>query len=204
LDVKKKESITVKYSYDSYIEALKRLKPIMPIKNATISTFNGQLANAPRKYRNGFHQGFDFYEGFCSVKIEKGTPVVAIGDGRIIRADTDYVEVEPKKRETLLQEAHNLSYTLDSTLDILRGRQIWVDHGHNIVSRYCHLSGIDSEIAKYVTKGEIIGFVGGTGTKSKVPHLHFEIRLGDDFLGKGKSPREIREIINYIFGTEKK
>lgn len=203
-DKKIKETMSEDYSFSDYIEALKDLKPVIPIKNATISTFYGQLPNAPRKYRNGFHEGFDFYDGFCSVKIKEGTPVLAIGDGRVIRADTDYIEIAPEKRELLLKEAHNIGYTPDSTLDILRGRQIWIDHGHNIVSRYCHLSGIHSEIGKDIKKGDIIGFVGGSGTKSKVPHLHFEIRLGEDFLGKGKKPKEIREIINDIFRTNKK
>lgn len=174
-------------------------QPILPIKNAQISKNDSQLPNAPRAYRCGFHEGFDFYNGYCGAKIENGTPVLAIADGEIRRADRNYTEIEQGKRAQLLEEAHNLGFTSDSTLDILRGRQVWLDHGNGIVTRYCHLSRVPQGLRGKVKKGDVIGFVGSSGTKSKTPHLHFEIRIGKDFLGKGKSPEEIREIMEVIF-----
>lgn len=185
--------------YDEQISALRRMEPVLPIKDAHITTFDGQLPNAPRKYRGGSHEGFDFYNGFCGVRIEKSTPVLAVADGKVVRADTNYTEIKPERREMLLKEAHSLGFTPDSTLDILRGRQVWLDHGSGIVSRYCHLSAIPAGLKGKVKKGNIVGFVGGSGTKSKVPHLHFEIRLGKDFFGKDKTPSEIREIMKEIF-----
>lgn len=185
-------------SYDEYIDALKKMGAILPIKGAYITKNVNLLPDAPRNYRCGSHEGFDFYNGFCGVKIENGTPILAIANGEIIRADTNYIDIEPEKREALLKEVRNLGFTPDSTLDVLRGRQVWISHGNGIVTRYCHLSRISKGLKGKVTKGDIIGFVGGSGTKSKTPHLHFEIRLGKDFLGKGKPPKEIRDLVKEI------
>ena len=200
-DMKLGDNIEVKkeLSYDDYIKILKGMKPILPIKGSHITTSTGQLPNAPRKYRYGIHEGFDFYDGFCGVKIEKGTPVLAISNGKVIRADTNYKEIGAGKRKELLKEARQLGYTPETTLDILRGRQVWLEHSNGIITRYCHLSGISKEIKVDVQKGNILGFVGGSGTSSKTPHLHFEIRLGKDFLGKGKSPEEIKQLMDEIF-----
>ncbi len=186
-------------SLDDYIRELKNLKPMLPIANSHVATFDGQLPNAPRKYRNGYHEGFDFYDGFCGVEIENGTPVQAIADGEVMRADTLYVEIETEKRSTLLEEAKERGFTSAATLDILRGRQVWIDHGEGIVTRYCHLSGIQHGLKGPVLKGDTLGFVGGSGTKSKTPHLHFEICFGDDFFGKGMKPDEIRALMAEVF-----
>jgi murein DD-endopeptidase MepM/ murein hydrolase activator NlpD len=195
----KEETEKRKLTLEERIELLRTLKPVMPIENATFTSFYGQLPNAPRAYRNGYHEGIDFYDGFCSVKIEEGTPVLAIADGEIIRVDSHYVEIDPEERDKLLQEAHEVGDTPESTLDLLRGRQVWIDHGNGIITRYCHLSGVESGVKGSVEKGTVIGFVGGSGTKSKTPHLHFEIRLGDDFLGRGNSPEENKKLLDDIF-----
>ncbi|MCK4234712.1 M23 family metallopeptidase [candidate division WOR-3 bacterium] len=186
-------------SYEERIEILKEsIEELVKVANRD-TRFHGQLPNAPRKYRNGFHEGIDFYDGFCGVKIEEGTPVLSIADGKVIRVDKQYVEISIEKRDELLAEAYNCGYTPDSTLDILRGMQVWIDHRNGIVTRYCHLSKINPGLKGEVKKGEIIGFVGGSGTKSKTPHLHFEIRIGEDFLGKGKSTDENLKLLEEIF-----
>ena len=63
-DIVKKE-----LSLKERIEALKALKPIIPIEGATFTNFNGQLPNAPRSYRHGYHEGIDFYNGFCCNRV---------------------------------------------------------------------------------------------------------------------------------------
>ena len=195
----KKEVPESELSYDEHINALKKMEPILPIKGAYITKNNNQLPNVPRDYRCGSHEGFDFYNGFCGVKIENGTPILAIANGEIIRADTVYTDFETEKREVLLKEAHSIGFTPDPTLDVLRGRQVWISHGNGIVTRYCHLSRIPKGLKGKITKGDIVGFVGGSGTKSKIPHLHFEIRLGKNFLGKGKTRKEIRDLVEEVF-----
>lgn len=194
-----KEMIEEKMSFQEQIDALKQMSPILPIEGSFVSQNDNHLPNAPREYRHGFHEGLDFYNGFCGAKIENGTPVVAISDGEIIRADTNYIEIESERREKLLKETHSIGFTPDSTLDVLRGRQVWLDHGSGIVTRYCHLSLIPSGLKGRIRKGEIVGFVGGSGTKSKIPHLHFEVRIGKYYLGKNKNADEIRKLIEEIF-----
>ena len=81
-----------------------------------------------------------------------GTPVIAAADGTITRASV------------------NGGY----------GNVIYIDHSGNRQTRYAHLNayadGIRSGVA--VSAGDVIGYVGTTG-RSTGPHLHFELRVGD-------------------------
>jgi murein DD-endopeptidase MepM/ murein hydrolase activator NlpD len=199
---KEEEALEKELTFEEYVALLKQLEPCMPIEGSHFTSFEGQLPNAPRAYRNGYHEGFDFYDGFCGVKIEEGTPVVAIASGSVVRLDTVYEEIDPREREKLLAEAKELGGTPESTQDKLRGRQVWVDHGNGIVTRYCHLSGVVSDLPRNLAGGLVIGYVGGSGTKSKTPHLHFEVRFGDSFFGKDMAPKEIRKLAVGIFGGE--
>ena len=77
-----------------------------------------------------------------------------------------------------------------------------IDHGNGIVTRYCHLSRVVNDLPQVVARGTVIGFVGGSGTKSKTPHLHFEIRFGETFFGKDMSPEDIRKLAMELFSRE--
>ena len=75
------------------------------------------------------------------------------------------------------------------------------------MTRYVHLSGIAAEITegKKVRAGDLIGYVGNSGTEPGVmgtrdgAHLHFELRIDDRYFGEGMSYAEIREEGNRIF-----
>ncbi|HTF82125.1 MAG TPA: M23 family metallopeptidase [Cytophagales bacterium] len=54
------------------------------------------------------------------------------------------------------------------------GNQIEIDHGYGMKTKYAHLSRFNTSLGKRVKRGEVIGFVGNTGTSS-APHLHYEI-----------------------------
>jgi hypothetical protein len=54
------------------------------------------------------------------------------------------------------------------------GNVIYIDHAGDYQSRYAHLSGFAVKAGR-VAQGQLIGYVGNTGTSSG-PHLHFEIR----------------------------
>ncbi len=54
------------------------------------------------------------------------------------------------------------------------GNMITIKHNDIYTTRYAHLKSIDVKQGDKVTKGQIIGIVGNTGT-STAPHLHYEI-----------------------------
>jgi murein DD-endopeptidase MepM/ murein hydrolase activator NlpD len=56
------------------------------------------------------------------------------------------------------------------------GNMIDVDHGGGVVTRYAHLSRIDTKKDAAIRAGDQIGRVGMTG-RTTGPHLHFEVRL---------------------------
>ena len=102
----------------------------------------------------GFGQRMDplsgegaFHSG-VDISASMGTEVAATADGVIIFAD----------RES--------GY----------GKEILIDHGAGITTRYGHLSQIYVVVGQQVAQGQIIGAVGRTG-KTTGPHLHYEVRI---------------------------
>jgi hypothetical protein len=58
----------------------------------------------------------------------------------------------------------------------IRGGLVIIDHGLGVTSEYMHLSGILVQEGQRVSRGQVIGQLGGTGFASG-PHLHWEIRV---------------------------
>jgi murein DD-endopeptidase MepM/ murein hydrolase activator NlpD len=56
------------------------------------------------------------------------------------------------------------------------GREIVLNHGHDVLTLYGHLSSIAVIPGQHVTRGQVIGYVGQSG-RSTGPHLHYEVRL---------------------------
>lgn len=56
------------------------------------------------------------------------------------------------------------------------GKHIIIDHGFGYSTIYAHLSNFNVKVGQKVQRGDIIGFVGNTGT-SVANHLHYEIKL---------------------------
>jgi murein DD-endopeptidase MepM/ murein hydrolase activator NlpD len=54
------------------------------------------------------------------------------------------------------------------------GKMILVDHGFGYSTVYGHLSQFNVKPGQKVKRGELIGFVGSTGTSTH-PHLHYEV-----------------------------
>ena len=54
------------------------------------------------------------------------------------------------------------------------GKWILIDHGFGYETLYGHLNGFNVKIGDKVKRGNVIGFVGNTGT-STGPHLHYEV-----------------------------
>lgn len=54
------------------------------------------------------------------------------------------------------------------------GRWIMIDHGFDYKTMYAHLSGFNVKVGELVKRGQVIGYVGNSGT-STGPHLHYEV-----------------------------
>lgn len=181
----------------------------MPIVGASLPAADRLLPGARRDYRFGVHQGFDMYEGQIGVPTGYGGPVVAARSGRVARADVDYVELTPEQYAEAIATSRAAGTTPPRELDLLRGRQVWIDHGQGIITRYAHLSSIAPEIVvgKEVAAGDIVGFVGNSGMEDATTgsragaHLHFELRIDDRYLGQDMTPEQVREVAGRILGV---
>lgn len=180
---------------------------IFPLAGACLPTSDNLLPNAPRPYRAGIHEGIDFYDGLACAAIAAGTPVLAAKAGTVVRADWDYQEITAAEMEDLLTASQEQGYTDAESLDRFRGRQVWIDHGGGIVTRYAHLAAIAAglEVGSLVEAGQVIGYVGNSGTPEGVSdpnaenHLHFEIRIGDSYLGQGLPVEQVRALLQQAF-----
>jgi murein DD-endopeptidase MepM/ murein hydrolase activator NlpD len=167
---------------------------VIPIEGAELPTDAELLPNASRDYRGGTHEGID-------VAAPLGTPVRAVAAGTVVRIDHDFTDWEEDAREAALAEAVTLGHTPAATLDRIRGRQVWIDHGHGILSRYAHLSAVADalSVGDPVELGQVIGAVGASGYPEGGPHLHLEIRVANRFLGEGLAGDALREAIGAAF-----
>jgi len=78
---------------------------------------------------------------------ESGTEIYATGDGKV-------VEVTRSSR----------GY----------GNHVLIDHGYGYKTLYAHMSKFNVRRGQEIKRGQIIGYVGSTGT-SVAPHLHYEV-----------------------------
>jgi murein DD-endopeptidase MepM/ murein hydrolase activator NlpD len=180
---------------------------IFPIEGACLPNVDKLMPNAPREYRAGIHEGVDFYAGYNCATVLEGTPVKAAKAGTVVRADHSFVEMNADQLQELLNRSIAQGFTDTEGLDRFRGRQVWVDHGGGIVTRYCHLSAIPTAIREgaQVNAGDLVGYVGDSGTPEAVTapgteiHLHFELRVGDSFLGAGLPADQVRKLYEQAF-----
>jgi murein DD-endopeptidase MepM/ murein hydrolase activator NlpD len=84
------------------------------------------------------HRGVDY-------AADRGTPVMAAGDGKVIKA----------------------------AYDKYNGHHVFIQHGEKYVTKYLHFTKRKVKNGQIVKQGQLIGTVGSTGLASG-PHLHYE------------------------------
>jgi len=183
---------------------------IYPIEGGCLPQGDQLMPNAPRDYRSGVHEGVDFYGYDNCVSITTETPVLAAKDGTILRVDTAYTDLTPDELDAANQRIAAGEPNAPDILDLFRGRQVWVDHGDGIITRYAHLSGIAPGIAEgqQIAAGTVIAYVGDSGTPESLSnpgqevHLHWELRAGETFLGAGLPPEDVRAMYERAFASQ--
>lgn len=178
-----------------------------PIEGACLPEDDNLLPGAQREYRKAIHEGLDFYDADNCTFIGLDTEVLAAKAGTVVRADRDYEDLTAERLAELEELIASGDADDPEIEDAFRGRQVWIDHGDGTVARYAHLAGIADGIEKgvEVEQGELIAYVGDSGTPESVTdpdteaHLHFEIRVGDQYLGQGHPPDEVRRLYEQAF-----
>lgn len=180
---------------------------IYPIRGACLPGDDTLMPNAPREYRGGVHEGVDFYGYDNCTGVELGAPAVAVKDGVVIRADESYHDLTQEELDAANQRIADGHANDADVIDLFRGRQVWIDHGNGVVTRYAHLEGIPPGIRQGVTvvQGQTVGLIGDSGTPESLSapdteiHLHWELRAGDGFLGAGLPPDQVRALYEGLF-----
>lgn len=126
-------------SLDSQKNLLASTPAIWPADGLVTSDFGNR--RSPFTGLTEFHKGLD-------IAAEKGTPVMATANGKVIFAD--------KKGP--------------------HGNLLIIDHGHGMVTRYAHLSKFLKKVGDSVKRGEEVALIGNTG-RSTGPHVHYEVRV---------------------------
>jgi len=150
-------------SFDEMIQLAKRKEDMLKSVPAILPIANEDLTRTASGYGLRVHPIYKiikFHSGM-DFTAPAGTDVYATGDGVI-------ASVQSSQRGL--------------------GKNIIIDHGFGYVSIYAHLSNFNVRPGQKVRRGDVIGYVGNTGT-SVANHLHYEIKLN----GRNVDP------VNYYF-----
>ena len=179
-----------------------------PVPGAKVPQDDRFLPTADRPYRKGINQGFVFNTDGIGIPVNYGTPVIAAADATVVRSDIDFQELSPTQWRSLLDKV-GASGAEESELDKLRGRQIWLRLEDGRLLRYGHLSNIKPglEESTRVYRGQVIGYVGNSGTDDGVSgttrgaRLQFEVWQADNtFFGQGtESIDQVRSAATALF-----
>ncbi len=107
----------------------------------------GRVASSFGEREDPFNGEGAFHSGI-DIDAPYGTPVRAAADGDVVGA----------------------------SMSAGYGREVVLDHGHDLRTVYGHLSAMAVLPGQHVTRGQVIGYVGQSG-RATGPHLHYEVRV---------------------------
>lgn len=179
-----------------------------PIDHAEVSTVDSHLPGAERAYRNGVHEGIDWYDYASGVEITTDTPIYGMAEGKVVRVDHDFEEYSSvEERLADLDIAAEAGETPEYILDRLRGKQVWVQYDNGVMNRFAHLDSIPEglELGESIDEHTVIGYVGNTGTSASVAntddglHLHHDLLIYGDLFFEPLTEDETIEVLQEIF-----
>jgi murein DD-endopeptidase MepM/ murein hydrolase activator NlpD len=193
--------------YPSHLDPKDLRGFVQPLQGACLPSRDVVMPNAARAWRHGTNEGVDYYNGDVCAAVHAGDPVLAMADGVVVRADLNYQDLTALQFDVLAAKTATETTTDPQTLDAYGGRQVWIDHGNGVVTRYQNLSSIRRgiDVGVDVTAGQVIGTVGESGIPESVTapgtqvHLHVEVRVGANFLGQGLPPDQVRALYERLF-----
>lgn len=117
-------------------------------------------------FRNVVHTGID-------IPLKVGSPVFAAGSGRVAWSGFGLLSGETNRNDP-----YGLAVVI---------RHDFGYQGQTLYTVYGHLSETNLVIGQPIESGEVVGLSGATG-KVTGPHLHFEVRIGDNSFSRSRNP----------------
>lgn len=151
LDIIRKKIYIQSKSFDELINLALRKEEMLSSIPAILPIYNKDLTRTASGYGLRVHPIYKiikFHSGM-DFTAPTGTEVYATGNGtvnNVLRSKRGY------------------------------GNHIIIEHGFGYSSLYAHLDGFNVKKGQKVRRGDVIGYVGSTGT-SLAPHLHYEVKL---------------------------
>lgn len=136
-------------SYDEIVRLAKNKSKMLASIPAIQPVTNRELTMLVSGFGMRIHPIYKLkrmHEG-CDFAAPKGTPIYATGDG--------IVKITRKNAGGY-------------------GNELEIDHGYGFITKYAHLEKFAVRPGQKIKRGEVIGFVGNTGS-STAPHLHYEV-----------------------------
>jgi len=136
-------------SYDEIIELAKNKTDMLAALPAIQPVSNKNLSRIASGYGYRIHPIYKTRKLHTGMDFstKSGTPIYATGDGKISKLR--------KSRRGY-------------------GNHVIIDHGYGYKTLYAHMTKYIVRKGQKVKRGEVIGYVGSTGT-SVAPHLHYEV-----------------------------
>jgi len=175
LDIISKQLYIQSKSYDEVIELVKNKEKMISCIPAIQPIKNKNLTQVASGWGWRIHPIYKirkFHYGMDFMG-KTGAPVYATGDGSIIELTRSRVGL---------------------------GNYIVINHGFGYTTYYAHLSRFKATSGEKVQRGDIIGYIGSTGTSTS-PHLHYEVHKNGiavnpkDYYFRDLTPAEYEKMI---------